>query len=90
MVSGIPRKHVHTNLLTISYSEKPFLSLSPAGAYPAYGSLLFTFRTCSELRTAKSGLTAVWPQTHSSSPAGFPSGLECSLREKVFSVIIDC
>ena len=29
MMTGIPRKHAHTNLLSISYSGNPFLSLSP-------------------------------------------------------------
>jgi hypothetical protein len=57
-MSGISRKHAHTNLLSISYSGNPFLSLSPAGAYPAYGSLTFTFRTCSEIQTAQAGPNA--------------------------------
>jgi hypothetical protein len=42
--------------------EKPFLSLSAAGAYPAYDSLPFTFRTWPDLQTAKSGLIAAWLQ----------------------------
>jgi len=89
MMSGIPRKHAHTNLLSISYSGNPFLSLSPAGAYPAYGSLPFTFRTCSELRTAKNGLTAAWPQWPPAKVqagtrlvVGFPRNAQSHAQEK--------